>query len=150
MQCLRYFGLTTLNAVLLKHMYNLISLSCPFLKKQIRKWYAKFLRFELHSLIGKKVQIAQISLNILTPIPREDTNHYHPLYPSENLATQLHLMSHMKKIMCAYTLSTKLQYSCICVNSPQGFRQECLRGGVQTGWGVCGSSPSRIIFFFKF
>ena len=34
------------------------------------------------------VRFAQISQNILTPIPRKYTNPSHPLYPSENLTTQ--------------------------------------------------------------
>ena len=32
-----------------------------------------------------KVQFAQISLNILTPIPRKDSNPSHPMCPLENL-----------------------------------------------------------------
>ena len=56
-------------------------------KKQVRKWYANFLCFELRSLVGKKVTIAQISLNSLASIPRNDTNRYNPLYSSKNHTT---------------------------------------------------------------
>ena len=48
-------------------------------------WYANFLRFELRSHVGKKVHFAQISRNILAPIPRKDTNPSHSMCPSENL-----------------------------------------------------------------
>ena len=59
--------------------------------------YHYFLRFELRFFMGKKINISWISLNIHTPIPRIDTHPLHPLYSSENLTTQLYIISRTKK-----------------------------------------------------
>ena len=56
-----------------------------FFLKQLRKWYASQLDFQLGPLMREKVHIAQISLNILARIPRKDTNPSHSLCPSKNL-----------------------------------------------------------------
>ena len=55
----------------------------------------------------KKVQFAQISLNILEHIPRKDPNPSHPLCSSQ-----------IAKTLSAYHLSTELQHYCIFINSP--------------------------------
>ena len=86
----------------LKHMYNanilradfttsvpsytpmwhtIIRHKLSFLKKQLRKWCAHQLDFDLGPHIWMKVQIAKISLNII----RKDTHPSHPMCPSENL-----------------------------------------------------------------
>ena len=85
------------------------------LRKQVRKWYANKYNFQLRPLVNEKVLIAGNSLNILTSIARKDTNPFHPLglCPSKHLTTQLYLISHTKKTMCAYNLSTKIQHYCI-------------------------------------
>ena len=80
----------------LQHMYNANIL----IQKWVRKWYANFLHFELHSRVGKKISIAQVSLIFLRPFP-EKTNPSQPLCPSENLIFQLYLIS------IAYNLSTE-------------------------------------------
>ena len=88
-------------------------------KKQLREWYASQLDFELSPLMWKRVQFAQISINIIAPIPRIDTNLSHLQCPSENLTYQLYLISQIEKTVCAYNLYTELQHSCIFLNSSE-------------------------------
>ena len=79
--------------VSLQHMYNANIL----IQKWVLKWYANFLHFELHSRVGKKLSIAQVSLIFFS----EKTNPSQPLCPSENLIFQLYLIS------IVYNLSTE-------------------------------------------
>ena len=62
----------------------------------------------LSYFVSKEVNIFRISLNIFTP--RIDPNSSHPLYPLENLITQLYLILQLKKTMCSCKLSRKLQW----------------------------------------
>ena len=131
------YGLTTQNASPVKahmaYMYN-ASISTYILmwhtiekaevvlfKKQVRRWCANLWRCELQVLpyVSKNINLARISRNLLTPIPRKDTHLLHPLYPFENLILQLYLTLGMKKTMCACTLSTKLQHLSLFSNSPE-------------------------------
>ena len=81
-------------------------------KKQLRKWYANQLDFELGPLMRKKVQIAQISLNILAPIPRKDTN------PSVSIRkshiTVIPHITHSEnnvRLQCIHIITTFLYFS---------------------------------------
>ena len=57
--------------------------------KNTQRWWKLTATIDFYLVLGphmwKKVELAQISLNILAPIPRKDTNPSHPMCPSENL-----------------------------------------------------------------
>ena len=57
-------------------------------------------RFELLSLVGKKVKLVHISPNILPPIHRKDTHPSHPLYQFENLTTVIPHVTHEEINVC--------------------------------------------------
>ena len=67
---------------MINKMFRLIIRYAVLFTKQVRKLYANFFRFELPPLWVKRCRYAQISI-IFSPIPRKDTKHYHPMYPSE-------------------------------------------------------------------
>ena len=66
-------------------LHTIIKPKLSFFKNCFEKKYANFMCFELRTHVGKKVRFAQISRNILAPIPRKDTNSSHRMCPSENL-----------------------------------------------------------------
>ena len=86
-------------------------------RNEVHKTGCHGMQIELRSLVGKKVDISQISLNLLRPIPRKDIPFPPPV--SEKLIKQLlysigaYLISRIKKTICACKLSTQLQYFCI-------------------------------------
>ena len=83
-----YTRITIELATLVRFAHSLRSLIAhmlSFLKKQLRKWHAHQLDFDLGPHMWKKVKLTQISLKINAPNLRKDTNPSHPMCPAENL-----------------------------------------------------------------